>query len=111
MTANEDNNKNKILKNKMFNSMNEINNYIYLCPYCNKETPTIKKLEGIQDNIKSQTIDKISIICSCGKYELDLIEYINLLEQTNNFKNAKENCYNENHGPIKASIYCLKCNK
>ncbi len=111
MTTNEDNNKNKILKNTMFNSMNEINNYIYLCPYCNKETPTIKKLEGIQDDIKSQTIDKISIICSCGNYELDLIEYINLLEQTNIFKNTKENCYNENHGPIKASIYCSKCNK
>ena len=101
----------KTIKTSISNSINENNNYIYLCPYCNKETPEIVKLEGIQENINSQTIDKISISCSCGNYNLDLLEYINILEQKKTFQNLKENCYNENHEPIKASIYCAKCNK
>ena len=101
----------KSIKTSMSNSINENNNYIYLCPYCNKETPEIIKLAGIQENINSPTIDRISISCSCGNYNLDLIEYINILEQKKTFQNLKENCYNENHEPIKASIYCSKCNK
>jgi hypothetical protein len=111
MAINEDNKKIRNLKSSILNSMNEIKNYIYLCPYCNKETPTIQKLEGIQDDINNPTIDKISITCSCGNYELNLIEYINLLEQNNFFNNEKENCYNESHESTKASIYCSKCNK
>ena len=107
---NENNNTNKISKNTLINSINENNNYVYLCPYCRKETPEIIKLRGVQDNINKQTIDKISISCLCGKYDLDLIDYINILEQKNLFQN-KENCYNENHGPIKASLYCSKCDK
>ena len=107
----ESNNNEKIFKTSLTNSINENNKYIYLCPFCNKETPEIIKLEGIQEENDIQTIDKISITCSCGNYELDLIEYINILEQKNSFNNLKEKCYNENHEPIKASIYCSKCNK
>ena len=107
----KDDNIDKTLKNSMNNSIKENSNYIYLCPYCNKETPTIIKLEGIQDDVRNPTIDRITIDCSCGNYELNLIEYINLLEQKNIFSKLSENCYNENHDPIKASIYCSKCNK
>ena len=107
------NNKNieKTTNNSMINSINKNNNFIYLCPFCNKETPEIKKLEGIQEQAETQTIDKISIICSCGDYELNLIDYISILDQKNSFQNLKENCYNDNHEATKASIYCSKCNK
>ena len=109
----KENNKNNeiIINNSTINSINKNNNYIYLCPFCNKETPEIKKLEGFQEQESNPTIDKISIICSCGNYELDLKEYINILEQNNSLQNLKENCYNNNHDPIKASIYCSKCDK
>ena len=105
------NTNNNIYRNSLINSINVNNNYIYLCPYCNKETPEVLKLEGIQNDIKDPTIDKISIICSCGIYYLDLKDYINILEQKNTYQNFNENCYNENHGQIKASCYCSKCNK
>ena len=107
----ESNSNDKVIRNSMINSINKNNNFIYLCPYCNKSTPEIIKLEGIQEDINKPTIDRISITCSCGNYELDLSEYLNLLEQKNITQNLDENCYNENHGPIKASIYCSKCNK
>lgn len=105
------NNSNKIFKNSLINSINENKNYIYLCPYCNKDTPEIIKLEGIQEDINEQTIDKISIVCSCGSYELNLIDYLNFLEQKSKSQNLNEYCYNQNHGEIKASNYCSKCNK
>ena len=101
----------KVFNNSIINSINENKNYIYLCPYCKKETPEIIELKGIQEDIKNPTIDKISISCSCGNYDLDLIEYINALEQKSSINNLKENCYNENHELIKASLYCSKCNK
>ena len=102
---------NKISNNSMFNSLNENKNYIYLCPYCKKETPEIIQLKGIQDNINNQTIDKILLSCSCGNYDLNLNDYINTIEQKNVFQDLKDICYNENHEPIKASLYCSKCNK
>ena len=105
------NNSNKIFKNSLINSINENKNYIYLCPYCNKDTPEIISLEGIQEDINEQTIDKISIVCSCGNYDINLIDYLNLLEQNNKCQNLNEYCYNQNHGAIKASNYCSKCNK
>ena len=107
------NNSNKIFKNSLINSINENKNYIYLCPYCNKDTPEIISLEGIQEDINEQTIDKISIICSYGNNELNLIDYLNLLEQNNKCQNLNEYCYNQNqnHEAIKASNYCSKCNK
>jgi len=75
------NSSNKIFKNSLIDSINGNKNYIYLCPYCNKDTPEIVSLEGIQEDINEQTIDKISIACSCGNYELNLIDYLNFLEQ------------------------------
>ena len=105
------NNTNKIFKNSLINSINENKNYIYLCPYCSKDTPEIISLEGIQEDINEQTIDKISIACSCGSYELNLIDYLSLLEQKNKCQNLNEYCYNQNHEAIKASNYCSKCNK
>ena len=103
-------NDNKTSRNYMTNSAKE-NNYIYLCPFCNKETPEIKKLEGIQVNTNSPTIDKISLICTCGKYELNLDEFIQKIEEQNEFKNSKEFCYNGNHDLIKGINYCSKCDK
>jgi hypothetical protein len=100
----------KISKNYMTNSTNE-NNYIYLCPFCSKETPEIKKIEGNQIDINSQTIDKIFFSCSCGDYELNLNEYINKIEQQNELNYTKDFCYNENHDYIKGSNYCSKCDK
>jgi len=44
-------NSNKIFKNSLINSINENKNYIYLCPYCNRDTPEITSLEGIQEDI------------------------------------------------------------
>ena len=55
-------NANKVSKNLLANSLNA-NNYIYLCPFCNKETPDIIKLEGIQIDNNIPTIDKISLNC------------------------------------------------
>ena len=101
---------NKISKNFMTNSKKE-NTYIYLCPFCNKETPEIIKLEGFQSDSNSPTTDKISLICSCGKYELNLDEFITKIEQQNEFKNSKDFCYNENHDVIKGINYCSKCDK
>ena len=100
----------KISKNYMTNSTNE-NNYIYLCPFCNKETPDIKKIEGEQIDINSKTIDKIYFSCSCGDYELNLDEYINKIEQQNELSYIKDFCYNENHDYVKGSYYCSKCDK
>ena len=94
----------------MTNSTNE-NNYIYLCPFCNKETPDIKKIEGEQIDINSKTIDKIYFSCSCGDYELNLDEYINKIEQQNELSYIKDFCYNENHDYVKGSYYCSKCDK
>ena len=94
----------------MTNSKKE-NTYIYLCPFCNKETPEIIKLEGFQSDSNSPTTDKISLICSCGKYELNLDEFITKIEQQNEFKNSKDFCYNENHDVIKGINYCSKCDK
>ena len=96
---------NKISKNFMTNSTKE-NNYIYLCPFCNKETPEIIKLEGFQFDLKEPTKDKISIICTCGKYDLNLDEFIKKIEEQNEFKNSKDFCYNENHDLIKGINYC-----
>ena len=94
----------------MTNSTKE-NNYIYLCPFCNKETPEIIKLEGFQFDSKDPTKDKISIICSCGKYDLNLDEFIKKIEEQNEFKNSKDFCYNENHDLKKGINYCSKCDK
>ena len=105
------NSSNKIFKNSLIDSINGNKNYIYLCPYCNKDTPEIVSLEGIQEDINEQTIDKISIACSCGNYELNLTDYLNFLEQKNKCQNLDEYCYNQNHEAIKASNYCSKCNK
>ena len=101
----------KVYNNSIINSINENKNYIYLCPFCKKETPEIMELKGVQDDIKKPTIDKISISCSCGNYELDLLEYINALEEKKAVNSLKENCYNDNHELIKASLFCSKCNK
>ena len=101
---------NKMSKNFMTNSTKE-NNYIYLCPFCNKETPEIIKLEGFQFDLKDPTKDKISIICSCGRYDLNLDEFIKKIEEQNEFKNSKDFCYNENHDLIKGINYCSKCDK
>ena len=102
----------KISKNFMTNpNPSKENNYIYLCPFCNKETPEIKKIEGIQVDIKTPTIDKILISCKCGIHELNLDEYIQKIEQEIEFNNLKDFCYNENHDYIKAVSYCSKCDK
>lgn len=100
---------NKYLKESILNTINETDEYIYLCPFCNKSTPEIMKLEGVQEDNKKQTLDKIYLSCSCGKYDLKLIDYMSALEK-NNYKNT-ENCYNENHDTIKATAFCSKCNK
>ena len=105
-----DNNSNKISNNFMTNSTKE-NSYIYLCPFCNKETPEIIKIKGNQINIKSPTIDKISISCSCGNYELNLDEFIKKIEHQNEFKTFKDFCYNENHELTKGVSFCSKCDK
>ena len=103
-------NANKVSKNLLANSLNA-NNYIYLCPFCNKETPDIIKLEGIQIDNNIPTIDKISLNCTCGSYELNLDEYIQKIEEQNEFKNSKDFCFNENHESIKGISYCSKCDK
>ena len=105
-----DSNTNKISKNFMTNSLKS-NSYIYLCPFCNQETPDIIKLEGIQDDNNSPTIDKISLKCTCGTYELNLDEYIQKIEEQNEFKNSKDFCFNENHELTKGISYCSKCDK
>ena len=106
----EEQNNNKISQNYMTNSSNE-NNFIYLCPFCNKETPEIIKIEGIQNNIKNPTIDKISISCSCGSYKLNLDEFITKIEYQNEYKMLKDFCYNENHNATKGVCFCSKCDK
>ena len=105
-----DSNTNKISKNFMTNSLKS-NSYIYLCPFCNQETPDIIKLEGIQDDNNTPTIDKISLKCTCGTYELNLDEYIQKIEEQNEFKNSKDFCFNENHELTKGISYCSKCDK
>ena len=105
-----DSNTNKISKNFMTNSLKS-NSYIYLCPFCNQETPDIIKLEGIQEDNNSPTIDKISLKCTCGTYELNLDEYIQKIEEQNEFKNSKDFCFNENHELTKGISYCSKCDK
>ena len=103
----------KILNNFMTNETKESReyNYIYLCPFCNKETPEIKKIEGIQTDPQSPTIDKISLLCKCGTHELTLDEFVQKVEQQNEFNNLKDFCYNENHDYIKGVSFCSKCDK
>ena len=101
---------NKASKDYLTNSTKE-NNYIYLCPFCNKDTPEITKIEGIQVDINSPTMDKISFICTCGKYDVNLEEFIQKIEEQNEFKNSKDFCYNENHDLIKGIKFCSKCDK
>ena len=96
------------LSNSFKDTINNIN--IYLCPFCNKETPEITKIEGIQNDIKTPTLDKIYISCSCGNYELTLSEYIQKIEENESNK-YKDFCYNENHDLIKGVSYCAKCDK
>ena len=105
---------NRIINNFMTNETTKETkeyNYIFLCPFCNKETPEIKKIEGIQVNPQSPTIDKISLSCKCGTYELNLDEFVQKIEQQSEFNNLKDFCYNENHDYIKGVSFCSKCDK